>query len=137
MYNKMILGIAAMFMAGSAQAGDVAAGEKLFQQRCRACHMIQADDGTAIQKGGRTGPNLYGVIGRVAGSEEGYRYKDSIVEAGQKGLTWDEASLEAYVQDPSGFLKEYLDDSGARSGMTFKLKKGMEDVYAYLASVSE
>lgn len=137
MYSKMMLGIAAAFVAGFAQAGDAEAGKKLFEQRCRACHVIQADDGTPIQKGGRTGPNLYGVVGRVAGSEDGYRYKASIVEAGQKGLVWDEASLETYVQDPSGFLQEYLGDSSARSGMTFKLKKGMEDVYAYLASVTE
>ncbi|SDH33250.1 c-type cytochrome [Alloyangia pacifica] len=137
MYSKMILGIAAMIAAGSAQAGDAEAGKKLFEQRCRACHMIQADDGTPIQKGGKTGPNLYEVIGRTAGSEEGYRYKDSVVEAGQKGLVWDEASFTAYVQDPSAFLKEYLGDGGARSGMTFKLRKGAEDVYAYLASVGE
>ncbi|MBE9635929.1 c-type cytochrome [Salipiger mangrovisoli] len=137
MYNKMILGIAAVFMAASAQAGDADAGKKLFEQRCRACHMIQAEDGTPIQKGGKTGPNLYGVIGRTAGSEDGYRYKASIVEAGQKGLVWDEASFTAYVQDPSGFLQEYLGDGGARSGMTFKLNKGMEDVYAYLVSVAE
>lgn len=137
MYSKMILGIAAMIAAGSAQAGDAEAGKKLFEQRCRACHMIQADDGTPIQKGGKTGPNLYAVIGRTAGSEEGYRYKDSVVEAGQKGLVWDEASFTAYVQDPTAFLKEYLDDGGARSGMTFKLREGAEDVYAYLASVGE
>lgn len=137
MYSKMILGIAAMIAAGSAQAGDAEAGKKLFEQRCRACHMIQADDGTPIQKGGKTGPNLYAVIGRAAGSEEGYRYKDSVVEAGQKGLVWDEASFTAYVQDPTAFLKEYLEDGGARSGMTFKLREGAEDVYAYLASVGE
>ncbi|WP_353473520.1 c-type cytochrome [Salipiger sp. H15] len=137
MYNKMILAAAWVLAAGAAQAGDAEAGKTVFEQRCRACHMMQAADGTLVQKGGKTGPNLYGVIGRVAGSEDGYRYKASIVAAGEKGLVWDEASFTTYVQDPSAFLQDYLGDAGARSGMTFKLKKGMEDVFAYLASVSE
>lgn len=82
--------------------------------------MIVDDAGETIVKGGRTGPNLYGIIGRAAGSVEDFRYKKSIEEAGEKGLVWDEASFEAYVQDPTGFLREYLDDSGARSGMTLQ-----------------
>ena len=52
-------------------------------------------------------------------------------------LTQDEETFEAYVQDPTAFLKEYLDDGGARSGMTFKLREGASDVYAYLASLSD
>ena len=36
--------------------------------------MVQAPDGTDIVKGGKTGPNLYGVVGRKAGSEEGFKY---------------------------------------------------------------
>ncbi|ANT61503.1 cytochrome C [Salipiger sp. CCB-MM3] len=137
MKTKMILSFALLAMAGTAQAeGDVEEGKKTFERRCRACHMIQDDAGEAIQRGGRTGPNLFGVVGRTAGTEDGFRYRDSIVEAGEKGLVWDEASLEAYVQDPSGFLQEFLDDKSARSGMTFKLREGMEDVYAYLATFS-
>ncbi|MBS0123637.1 c-type cytochrome [Thetidibacter halocola] len=117
-----------------AGSGDVAAGEKEFN-KCKSCHMIVADDGTEIVKGGRTGPNLYGIIGRKAGSVEGFNYGDSLVAAGEKGLVWDEASFVAYVQDPAAFLKEYTGDSGARSKMSFKLRKGMEDVYSYLVSV--
>ena len=100
--------------------------------------MQERDDaGEVIVKGGRTGPNLYGIIGRQAGSVEDFRYRDDIVAAGEKGLTWDEETFEAYVQDPTAFLKEYLDDGGARSGMTFKLREGASDVYAYLASLSD
>ncbi len=57
-----------------------------------------------------------------------------MVEAGEKGLVWDEETLSAFLQNPSGYLKEYLGDSGAKSKMSLKLKKGMEDVIAYLAS---
>ena len=41
-----------------------------------------------------------------------------------------------YVKDPKAFLVETLDDKKARSNMAFKLRKGSEDVAAYLASVS-
>lgn len=132
--------VAAVAFAGTAFAeshagsGDAAKGEKEFN-KCKSCHMIVAEDGTEIVKGGRTGPNLYGIIGTQAGTEEGFRYGDSLVAAGEAGLVWDEESFVAYVQDPKKFLATYLDDSGARSNMSFRLRKGMEDLYAYLVSV--
>lgn len=124
----------AAFAESHAGSGDAAAGEKEFN-KCKSCHMIVADDGTEIVKGGRTGPNLYGIIGQQAGTVEDFRYGDSLVAAGEAGLVWDEESFVSYVQDPKGFLAEYLDDSSARSKMSFRLRSGMEDVYAYLASV--
>lgn len=113
--------------------GDATVGEKAFN-KCKSCHMIVADDGTEIVKGGRTGPNLYGIIGRTAGSAD-YKYGKDLVAAGEAGLIWDEASLAEYMTDPRAFLRKTLDDSKAKSRMSFKLKKGGEDVAAYLASV--
>ena len=100
--------------------------------------MITAADGTDIQKGGRTGPNLFGVVGRVAGSNEdfGKKYSKSMVAAGEAGLTWDEEQLAVYLQDPTAYLKTYLGDDSAKSRMAFKLKNGGADVAAYLASVA-
>ena len=125
---------AAPAFADGHSTGDAAAGEKVFN-KCKACHMIVADDGTEIVKGGKTGPNLYGVIGRVAGSTPDFRYGDEIVKAGEAGLTWDEEKLAKFVHDPRGFLKETLDDAKAKSKMSFRLKEGGADVAAYLASV--
>jgi cytochrome c len=116
-------------------AGDPAAGEKDFA-KCRTCHSIPAADGTVIQKGAKVGPNLYGVVGRPAGSEADFKYSPSMIEAGEKGLVWDEATVVEYVQDPTAFLKTYLGDDKARGKMTFKLTSGMEDVAAYLQSVA-
>ena len=42
--------------------------------KCKACHSIIAADGTDIVKGGKTGPNLFGVIGRPVGSLDGFTY---------------------------------------------------------------
>lgn len=122
--------------AGGHASGDAEAGEKAFRQ-CKACHMIVDAEGTEIMKGGKTGPNLYALPGRTAGTED-FKYKKSIVEAGEGGLVWDEASFVAYVQDPTAYLKEVTGDSKARSGMAFKVRKEEDAVnlWAYIASVS-
>lgn len=116
-------------------SGDAASGEKLFN-KCKSCHMIVEDDGSEIVKGGKTGPNLYGVIGRTAGSVDGFRYGGDLVAAGEAGLIWTEETLAGYVKDPRGYLRETLADGKAKSKMSFKLKKGGADVAAYLASIS-
>jgi len=131
--------IAAIIMAGLLAApavaeGDAEKGAKEFN-KCKSCHMIVSDSGDEIVKGGRTGPNLYGIIGRTAGTFDGFRYGKDLVAAGEAGLVWNEETFVNYVVDPRSFLREYLDDSKAKSKMTFKLKKGGEDVYAYLVSV--
>ncbi|MCT4555039.1 MAG: cytochrome C [Pelagimonas sp.] len=118
---------------GHGASGDAAAGETVFK-KCKSCHMIQDGDGNTIVKGGRTGPNLYGIAGATAGTVEGFKYGKDLVKAGEAGLVWDEASFVGYVQNPKGFLSDTLGGS-AKSKMSFRLKKGMEDVYAYLASV--
>ncbi|MBV1903482.1 MAG: c-type cytochrome [Marinosulfonomonas sp.] len=133
--KKVTLATAALVMsfAGTAIAeGDPAKGEKDFK-KCRACHMIVNGD-EVIVKGGRTGPNLYGLVGRAAGSED-FKYGASIVAAGEAGLVWTEELLVAYIADPRAFLRENTGDSKAKSKMTFKLKNA-DDVVAYLASLA-
>jgi len=115
--------------------GDAEAGEKVFN-KCKACHMIQDADGNDIVKGGRTGPNLYGVYTRVAGSTD-FKYGKSIVEAGEAGLEWNEEEFVKYVADPKKYLAEYTDNKRAKSKMSFKLRKEDDaaNVWAYLVSV--
>jgi cytochrome c len=142
--NKLkIAALGLALVAGPAFAdghatGDAAAGEGVFQ-KCKACHAVVDADGNDIVKGGRTGPNLYGLYTRQAGTNEDFakKYGDSLIEAGEKGLMWNEADFVAYVSDPREFLRTYNDDKRARSKMSFKL--GSEDdsknVWAYLVSV--
>ena len=124
----------AVAASGAWAEGDAAAGEKVFK-KCQACHSIIDADGNKIAGMGKTGPNLWGVVGRAAGTEEGFKYRESIVEAGQKGLVWNEEEIATYVMDPSKFLEDYLSEPAARSGMSFKLRKESEgeNVAAYLA----
>jgi cytochrome c len=135
--NKMTQLIAAslvMLGTGAMAEGDAAKGEKDFK-KCKACHAITNGD-EVIFKGGKTGPDLFGMIGRQAGTVEGFKYGASIVEAGEAGLIWSEETLIEYIKDPKGYLREYLDDSGAKAKMTFKLKKP-ENVVAFMAGLGE
>jgi cytochrome c len=135
--TKFILLAATVAALGApAFAADPAAGEEAFK-KCKACHSVVAPDGTEIQKGGRTGPNLHGVIGRAIASDPDFRYGDSLAALGATGAVWDAASFAAYTADPAGYLKSALGDNGAKSKMSFKLASGGEDVAAYLVSVSQ
>lgn len=131
---KLVLTAALALLALPAFAGDAAKGEADFK-KCKACHSITAPDGTEVQKGGKTGPNLWGLGGKAVGSTADFKYGDSILAANAAGKIWDEAALAVYVADPSAWLKEATGDAAAKSKMTFKLTKGAEDMAAYLVSI--
>jgi cytochrome c len=116
--------------------GDAAAGEKEFRA-CKACHMIKSPDETIV-RGGRVGPNLYGVTGETAGAAEDFRYSDLLSAANEQGVEWTEENFVAYVQDPTGWLKDTTGESG-RGKMSYMVRDPQvaRDVYAYLASLSE
>lgn len=133
MKAALLSAVAAVF-ALPALAADPVKGQSEFK-KCRSCHAIVAPDGTEVQKGGKMGPNLWGVIGRPVASVDGFGYGESILAVGATGLVWDEAMLAAYVTDPTKWLQETLGDSSAKSKMNFKLAKGSADVAAYLATV--
>ncbi|MCA3437234.1 MAG: c-type cytochrome [Rhodobacter sp.] len=119
-------------------AGDAEAGKKIFNQ-CQTCHVVADPDGNVLAgKNAKTGPNLYGIIGRPAASYEGFKYGDGIKEAAAKGLVWDEANLTVYVQDPTKFLDEFTGNPKLKSKMVFKVKKEEDaaNVAAFLASLS-
>jgi len=130
----LLTAFGALMLATPVLAGDPAAGEADFK-KCKACHSLTATDGTEVVKGGKTGPNLGGVIGRPVGSVADFKYGELILAAGAAGAVWDEASLAAYVADPNAWLQEKTGDAAAKSKMSFKLTKGGEDMAAYLATI--
>lgn len=136
MTKLMLLAAAALSLAGPALAGDPATGEALFSQ-CKACHSVIAPDGTEFQRGGRTGPNLWGVIGRPVASDPDYSYGEGLSLAGGSGAQWDEGSFAAYLADPAGWVAQASGVEGAQSNMNFALPSGAADIAAYLLSVSQ
>lgn len=141
--NKFLIAVAAgtllaapAFAEGHA-SGDAAAGEAEFSQ-CQTCHVIADDEGNTLAgRNARTGPNLYALVGRQAGIIDGFRYSPAMVEAGEGGLAWDEESFVAYVQDPTAYLREVLDDNRARGKMAYKVREEEDAVnlWAYIASL--
>lgn len=123
----LAVAIALTSQAAMAQ-GDAAAGEKLAKQRCVACHTF--DEGGPH----RVGPNLWNKIGKGPGSAEGFNYSAGYTAAAETGFEWNDDNLDAYLADPTAFLRETSGDAKARSRMTFKLP-GADDranVIAYM-----
>jgi cytochrome c len=77
--------------AWGATAALAQGAQRLFQQRCGACHQIVTD------RNG-TGPHLQGVIGRAAGKVEGFNYSPSLRNS---GLTWSAEALETFLANPT------------------------------------
>jgi cytochrome c len=125
-------------LAAPALAQDIEAGAKTFNQ-CQTCHVVANEAGEVLAgKNSKTGPNLYGIAGRVIGSYPEFKYGESIVAVGAAGAVWDEASFVEYVQDPAKFLKAKLGDDKAKSKMAFKLKKPEDaaNVWAFITSLA-
>jgi len=130
--TKLVPLVAVIWMiitAGAGLAQDAEAGKAVFK-KCTACHDI------GPEAKNKTGPMLNDLIGRQAGSVEGFKYRDSLVAAGENGLIWTEEEVAAYLENPTKFLSAYLDDTSARSAMTFNLKNEQDrlDVVAFLKS---
>jgi len=72
-----------------------------------------------------TGPNLYGVFGRKAGSAAGFSYSNAMKGY---GVTWDAALLDKWIADPHAVLPETkmsfvgLKDAGQRRDVVSYLK---------------
>jgi cytochrome c len=76
------------------QGADLSNGEAKFAV-CRACHTLNqgGDD--------MTGPNLWGIFGRKAGSKPGFAYSDDMKSA---GWTWDAARIDTWITNPHAVL---------------------------------
>jgi glucose/arabinose dehydrogenase/cytochrome c2 len=70
-------------------ARSASPGEGIFQGRCSLCHSTGEDN--------RQGPGLAGVIGRKAGSANGFAYTSALK---QSNLTWDRATLDRFLSAP-------------------------------------
>lgn len=129
------LATAAMTLSATAVfAGDPEAGAAAWRE-CRSCHMITSPSGETIQRGGRVGPNLFGIPGAPIGAVDGFRYSAELVALGQSGMVWTAELFAAYVSDPTAFVRDHSGNASARSPMGYQMRAGAEDMYAYLESL--
>lgn len=70
--------------------GNAAEGEKVFIQ-CKTCHVKEAGQN-------RVGPSLAGIVGRAAGSVEGFNYSPANKNS---GITWTPEKLFQYLEKPA------------------------------------
>jgi cytochrome c len=96
--------------------GDAAKGEKVFGQ-CKTCHV--AEKGV-----NRVGPSLWGLVGRTAGSIEGFKYSPANKNS---GIVWTEEKLFEYLESPQKVIKgTYMAFAGLKN------PQDRADVIAYL-----
>ena len=87
----LIAALVAAVAAGAA-AEDLDNGKAVFN-KCRACHQLGENAKNLV------GPILNGLIGRKAGTVEGYKYSEANKTS---GITWDEATFREYIKNPKG-----------------------------------
>lgn len=98
-------------------AADLENGQTRFAL-CRSCH-------TLVEGGpNRSGPNLYGLFGRQAGSAPKFSYSQPVKSA---GFAWDAEHLDKWLADPRGFLP-----GNRMSFPGVKDQKDRTDLIAYL-----
>lgn len=112
---------AAFALSGGAAvaAGDAKRGEQLYA-RCAACHALSYD---------RVGPRHCGLLGRRAGTVEGFDYSAAMKKS---GIVWSTKTLDRFIADPVIVVPG--------TTMTYAgIKNSQEraDLVAYLASTGK
>jgi cytochrome c len=118
-----LLAIAASFPALAQDmtpgtGGDATRGQTLWESRCTGCHSLDQN---------RIGPKHRGVFGRTAGTAEGFTYSTGVKNS---GVVWDEASLDAWLTNPMGFIP------GAKMAFRVSTAEDRAHIIAYLKSLT-
>ncbi|KQW71179.1 cytochrome c family protein [Ensifer sp. Root127] len=123
MKTLVLASLASLIVAGSvapaySQETDAAPGARLFQQRCGTCHQI------ATTRNG-VGPHLQGVVGRTAGSDEGFKYSPALKAS---GVTWTTETLDTFLTNPGAMVR------GARMTQRFNNAEERRAIIEFLGS---
>ncbi len=107
--------------AGTVQAADAAKGEAAFVRQCAICH--------TIDKGGenRLGPNLFGIIGRRAGTAQGFKYTNAFRNTAT--FEWTEGLLGPWIALPAVMVP-----GTAMATFPGVSDRDKDDIIAYLAA---
>lgn len=101
-------------------------GQRAFRE-CAVCH-IAAKPGTPEGDQKLIGPNLFGVVGRKAGSLPDFSYSKALRES---TIIWDATTLDAYIKQPT---KEIPGNRMSFAGEPDAAKRA--DIIAFLESLT-
>ena len=109
------LALAAASTVSGADAGAESIGQRLAQNSCAQCHSFTKGDGHGV------GPNLFGLLGRPAGSTPGFEFSKAYLDA-MKGTPWDRALLDRWLTDtqavaPGNGMVYFQDDPKKRAAL--------------------
>ncbi|HWK86274.1 MAG TPA: cytochrome c family protein [Xanthobacteraceae bacterium] len=107
-------------LCSTALAADPASGEQAFKA-CAACHAIGSNAKNKL------GPELNGIVGRTWGTVAGFNYSSDLAEGKTSGKTWDEATLDKYLENPKAVAPK---GKMPYAGLKDAAKRG--DLIAYL-----
>jgi cytochrome c len=113
-----LAGISLAWLASAATSAGTPTAQDF--SRCAGCHSIEAGQN-------KIGPSLAGVVGRSSGSVAGYSYSAALKNA---HLTWDEQTLDKFLQSPSGLVH------GTKMFATVPDADTRQRLIAYLKSLS-
>lgn len=103
----------------------IKAGEKVFK-KCKSCHQI----GEGAKN--RSGPILTGMVGKPAGTVDGFKYSKALKKMAEAGLVWDEANLTEFLAKPKKFMK------GTKMSFSGLKKEGdLAAIVAYIGSYAD
>ncbi|HEY7300835.1 MAG TPA: c-type cytochrome [Xanthobacteraceae bacterium] len=115
------LGIIALTATAAHAAGDAAKGKADFVRQCALCHTIGKDEPN------RYGPNLFGIVGRQAGSVPGFKYTPAFKSSAN--WVWTPDVLGAWISSPAIMVP------GSRMAIFEGVAdRDKDDIIAYLAS---
>jgi len=113
----------ALALCSEAHATNPSHGAAIFNANCDVCHMALRDASRA-DLATRIGPNLWGVVGRKAGTYKGYAYSYAMRSS---GITWTDDQLRSYIAAPQKTVPNVR-----MSFVGLKNPKDVEDIIAYL-----
>jgi cytochrome c len=115
-----LLPFACVLLAASAHAGgDAMHGKLLYAARCAVCHSIQYNS---------VGPTHRDLIGRHAGTAQGYAYSDALKKS---SVVWGEDTLTRWLTDPEKFIP------GQKMFISIPDAQERADIVAYLLLVGK
>lgn len=120
---KALLAAALLLPFGSGLAradGNPAKGKRDFNMICSACHTVKPGEN-------RTGPTLYGVIGRKAGSVPSFHYSPGLAKA---SFIWTPEKVEDWLKGPGHLIP------GTFMTVSIASDAERDDIVAYLAQES-